>query len=354
MTSGKESHISIELNVSAEDALFLENLQKELLASNRNIIGVNFSNNFIFTGVNRSSGTVKAFDLINEYDFYDFNELIGERSFNSIPSKEFGFEDYDFEIAIGHIYTSTILGGKKPPEEAIGRIIPRYLPGVEEPYYVKIVAILYTDVIDFNTQFIYMQPEVAHHLLSKNTYDKVEIMLKRPLKINASKKDVEKIISKYYDDFSISSWTENNEFIENLVYVEQVSIFIIQVLIALAIAFSVGNLLNLIMKDHHKEIGILKTMGLSDLKVASLFLVMALVYTFVSLVLGILLAKGFNLWFMKTFTVNTIPLIKMKTAFFNKYAILTFVIIFIANIIGSFSSIIKVKKLKIIEAINEE
>lgn len=113
--------------------------------------------------------------------------------------------------------------------------------------------------------------------------------------------------------------------------------------------------MSLLTSDKFKEIGILKTLGLNDNKVAKIFLTQSLIISFIGLVFGIGFGYFVNQFFNTKFLhhYRYIPLIELPTNFFNIYSVVTIIGIFLFTLIGSYLPLRKVKRLRIIEVIKE-
>ena len=147
---------------------------------------------------------------------------------------------------------------------------------------------------------------------------------------------------------------ENNDII-NIIYVEKVSVLIIQIITAFAIAIGLMNVLSFSVKEKTKQVGILKAMGINRPKANLIFIIQITFISIISIISGILLGYGLSVLFQNfTISSNGDNLIWMEKRIFNRYSYLTALIMFVFNLFGALIPLIRVNSLKIVEIIKNK
>lgn len=352
MSQGNVAHINIT-SLFQDDENY-KALKDELYAIDDQIIDINLANNFSLETRTKAVYAVKAIDLNNKVDVFQFNKIIKENRLNKEPASQIGFDDYDFEILIAASSAMSV-SKTRNPDDALGRIIFLRIPGTETFYRFKITGILYTDVVPINSRFIYLKPEVSHYLMGQEIYNTIEITLKNSLKSTSLIEKVEQILLKHNIEGTVVDWQTNNEMVANVIYVERVSLVLIQLLTVLAVAFTMSNLLILNANEKRSQIGILKAMGYTNKQVRNLFLLETIIFTVSGLLVGLLVGNSISTIFMRNFKTSIgMPLIALRTTFFNKFSIITIATLLSFNLIGSIFSLKQVKNLKVIDVIKDK
>ena len=107
-------------------------------------------------------------------------------------------------------------------------------------------------------------------------------------------------------DFSAISWEETNGALFSALELEKLAMYVILTLIVVVAAFNIVSTLVMVVVDRTREIGILKSMGMTDRMILRIFMIQGLsigvIGTTLGTVLGLVLA-----WVLDTYEIITIP-----------------------------------------------
>jgi lipoprotein-releasing system permease protein len=108
------------------------------------------------------------------------------------------------------------------------------------------------------------------------------------------------------NEFSAVSWTETNQALFSALELEKLAMYVILTLIVIVAAFNIVSTLVMGVVDRTREIGILKSMGMTDRMILRIFMLQGLsigvVGTVFGAALGLIVA-----WVLDTFEVIAIP-----------------------------------------------
>jgi len=166
---------------------------------------------------------------------------------------------------------------------------------------------------EYDANFVFTHSSIANKLLllGKNSFNQIEIFIPDPTKVDIVKiKFNNKIINNNFDLFT-TSWKENNSALINALNVEKNVMFLILTLIILVASMNIISGLIIFVKEKNKDIGILKTIGLSNISLLKIFLsiglIMGLIGTFLGGFIGILFSlkiKSIQLFLEKIFQIE--------------------------------------------------
>jgi lipoprotein-releasing system permease protein len=103
------------------------------------------------------------------------------------------------------------------------------------------------------------------------------------------------IINEIDKNFYASSWKENNSSLINALKVEKNVMFLILTLIIIVASMNIISGLIIFVKEKNKDIGILKTIGLSDFSLIKIFLTIGLIIGLLGTIFGGLLGIVFSI-----------------------------------------------------------
>ena len=107
-------------------------------------------------------------------------------------------------------------------------------------------------------------------------------------------------------DFLAVSWSETNAALFSALELEKLAMYVILTLIVVVAAFNIVSTLVMVVVDRTREIGILKSMGMTDRMILRIFMIQGLsigvIGTTLGTVLGLVLA-----WVLDTYEIITIP-----------------------------------------------
>lgn len=267
-------------------------------------------------------------------------------------------DTHDFEIIIQRSFAFSILHSdlgipkdKIIIDDIIGHIFKNIDVNTGIVYRLKIVGYFNSDL-----------GSLTHGFTTKDSVSKLNVETKRRLQINTRNALKSDKTLKLTNDYlletlelspdQIMDWQDGNEVIVNLVYVERISLVLIQILTAIAISIGIANVIAFDAKEKTKQIGILKALGITNNKAVSIFHIQATiisVFAIISgIVLGNLVSKLFPLVFKSSYGV---PLIYPNQSVFNYWSVLTIIVMILSNQLGMYIPGLSIKSLSIIEVI---
>ena len=150
---------------------------------------------------------------------------------------------------------------------------------------------------EFDSNFIFTNPIVPRKLLmlDRNTYNQIDLYYSDPNNIEKLTDSIKMIINEIDKNFYASSWKENNSSLINALKVEKNVMFLILTLIIIVASMNIISGLIIFVKEKNKDIGILKTIGLSDFSLIKIFLTIGLIIGLLGTIFGGLLGIVFSI-----------------------------------------------------------
>ena len=132
----------------------------------------------------------------------------------------------------------------------------------------KIVSIFDSGLSDYNENIAYINLETLESFFNKNKEDRfLEFYFKDPKNIEIHKKNL-KI---QFPDSLVYTWSDMNKSLFSALKVERNVMFIILSLIIIVAAFNIISGLTILVKNKTREIGILKSIGVSSKSIKKIF-----------------------------------------------------------------------------------
>ena len=163
-----------------------------------------------------------------------------------------------------------------------------------------------TGMYDYDIKNIYVPIEAAQDQLDLLDGDRVgglRVGLYDPAEAGPV---AELIRAELGPDFSAISWEETNGALFSALELEKLAMYVILTLIVVVAAFNIVSTLVMVVVDRTREIGILKSMGMTDRMILRIFMIQGLsigvIGTTLGTVLGLVLA-----WVLDTYEIITIP-----------------------------------------------
>jgi len=163
-----------------------------------------------------------------------------------------------------------------------------------------------TGMYDYDTNNMYAQMEWVQSLLNLRTEDRVSglsVRIADPWEATASGRRIQDELGpSYYTE----SWITTNQSLFAALQLEKLAMGVILFLIVVVAAFNIVSTLVMVVVDRTSEIGILKSMGMSDPQVLRVFVLQG----FAIGVLGTFLGTSFGLlmsWILHRFQIIRIP-----------------------------------------------
>jgi len=172
----------------------------------------------------------------------------------------------------------------------------------------KISSIFSTGLAEFDQNVIFMPFQNANSLFELSDTDiDLEIFLKKPIKVDEIKKEIQKIFTSHY----VFSWTDLNKSLFAALKVERNVMFIILTLIIIVAAFNIISGLTILVKNKTKEIAILRTLGVSKKSIAKIFFLTGFTIGLLATITGVSIGVLFS-YYIEEIRVLITSLFKIR------------------------------------------
>ena len=227
---------------------------------------------------------------IKGYDEYDNNHYL----FNSINSGAL-IQNLKSEILIGDSLANEMnlkVGDKV--KIAIPKTDKTILGNIPRFKTLEVVGVFDLGLYEYDSNLIFLSSELVRKLLlfDEDIYNKIEFFTSSPNEIELFKNQVELETSNLLLNFYSISWKDQNKTLINALKVEKNVMFIILSLIILVASLNIISGLIIFVKEKNKDIGILKTIGMSNKSIIKIFFTIGisigLIGSLIGLIIGIL------------------------------------------------------------------
>ena len=158
-------------------------------------------------------------------------------------------------------------------------------------------GILNLGMYEYDSNFVFSNISIARKLLvlEDQNFNLIEIFTQSPNNIEIIQDKVNRRIIANNFRLYTSSWKENNSSLINALNVEKNVMFLILTLIILVASMNIISGLIIFVKEKNKDIGILKTIGLSNKSLIKIFLSIGLIIGLIGTIFGGLVGVIFSL-----------------------------------------------------------
>ena len=158
-------------------------------------------------------------------------------------------------------------------------------------------GILNLGMYEYDSSFVFSNISIARKLLvlEDQNFNLIEIFIQSPNNIEIIQDKVNRRIIANNFRLYTSSWKENNSTLINALNVEKNVMFLILTLIILVASMNIISGLIIFVKEKNKDIGILKTIGLSNKSLIKMFLSIGLIIGLIGTIFGGLVGVIFSL-----------------------------------------------------------
>ena len=285
---GINSHLNIYSNSNFVNFESIEIINNNLSKNEYENILSSIETNGLIINNDFSKGV-----LIRGYEFIDNKHYL----FDSIIEGSY-FEDVSNEIIIGDSLASSInvkVGDKiklaipKSDKTILGNI-PRFKT-------LKIKGIFDFGMYEYDSNLIFIHADLARQLilLDNSTYNQLEIFLTDPENVEKLKYQIINIINDNNLNLFPVTWKDRNSSLINALKVEKNVMFLILTLIIFVASMNIISGLIIFVKEKNKDIGILKTFGISDFSILKIFFTIGILIGFIGATLGVLLGIIFTI-----------------------------------------------------------
>tara|TARA_Y100001970_G_scaffold293185_1_gene438379 strand:+ start:1546 stop:2796 length:1251 start_codon:yes stop_codon:yes gene_type:complete len=156
-------------------------------------------------------------------------------------------------------------------------------------------------MFEYDSNLVFISLELSRKLLlfEDDIYNRIEFYLDDPIDVNNFKKIIDETIKKNSMNFYSLSWMDRNSSLMNALKVEKNVMFLILTLIIIVASMNIISGLIIFVKEKNKDIGILKTLGFSNLSVLKIFFIIGLSIGLIGAIsgtiLGIIITENLNL-----------------------------------------------------------
>ena len=264
-----------------------------------NIIKSDFSDNQLIPLIQ-----TQALVISNEFSKgvflrgYD-NEYLDDLHFlkqNIIEGKLFGNNIND--IVIGYVLANKF--GLSVGDEikiAIPKTDNTIFGNIPRFKTLTVSGILNLGMYEYDSSFVFSNISIARKLLvlEDQNFNLIEIFTQSPNNIEIIQDKVNRRIIANNFRLYTSSWKENNSTLINALNVEKNVMFLILTLIILVASMNIISGLIIFVKEKNKDMGILKTIGLSNKSLIKIFLSIGLIIGLIGTIFGGLVGVIFSL-----------------------------------------------------------
>ncbi len=168
----------------------------------------------------------------------------------------------------------------------------------------EVVSIFDSGIGEFNENVAYINLNILEDFFDKNKDERfAEYYFKDPKNIDYYKK---KLLDLFPDSY-VYTWADLNESLFSALKVERNVMFIILSLIIIVAAFNIISGLTILVKNKTRDIGILKSIGVSNKSIKKIFFVVGFIIGTSATLFGILLGSIFSFYIedIRKFISNT-------------------------------------------------
>ncbi len=161
------------------------------------------------------------------------------------------------------------------------------------PVYVRVSGIAHTQMSEFDSYYGWVNLDTARMLTGGDGVDGVHCKLDDPMRATEVAAEIQSALG-----YSAVTWYESNRAFFDALKKEKVVMFIILVCIVLVAVFNISSTLIMVVMEKRRDIGILRTMGVSQRSILLLFMMEGLFIgiggTLAGVIIGCLLAANIN------------------------------------------------------------
>ncbi len=157
----------------------------------------------------------------------------------------------------------------------------------------KIVSIFDSGLSDFNENIAYINLETLESFFNRKKEDRfMEFYFKDPKNIEIHKKN---LIDLFPDEL-VYTWSDTNKSLFSALEVERNVMFIILSLIIIVAAFNIISGLTILVKNKSRDIGILKTIGVSSKSIKKIFFLVGFFIGTSATLFGVIVGTLFSIY----------------------------------------------------------
>ncbi len=179
-------------------------------------------------------------------------------------------------LSIGDTFNLMSPFGRKTPFGYIPKILK-----------VKVGAIAYFGMFEYDTSFVGMNLQTAQRLLDmKGKITGIQIKLKDPYKAQVVKAQLEKVLDPIY---IVRTWIDMNKSLFQALKFEKLAMFLVITLIVIVASFNISSLLITKAREKRKDVAILKTIGADKSFILKIFLWQGMILGILGTIIGVII-----------------------------------------------------------------
>ena len=157
----------------------------------------------------------------------------------------------------------------------------------------KIVSIFDSGLSDYNENIAYINLETLESFFNKNKEDRfLEFYFKDPKNIEIHKKN----LKTHFPNSLVYTWSDMNKSLFSALKVERNVMFIILSLIIIVAAFNIISGLTVLVKNKTRDIGILKSIGVSNKSIKKIFFLVGFFIGTLATLFGVVVGTLFSIY----------------------------------------------------------
>ena len=163
-----------------------------------------------------------------------------------------------------------------------------------------------TGMYDYDVKNIYVPIKAAQEqlgILSRNQVSGLGVRVDDPDRALSVSDSIQSALG---NGFYAISWSTTNRALFSALELEKLAMYLILTLIVVVAAFNIVSTLVMVVVDRTREIGILKSMGMTDRMILRIFMLQGLSIGIIGTALGTVLGLVIS-WVLDTFEIITIP-----------------------------------------------
>lgn len=220
-------------------------------------------------------------------------------------------------------------------------------------YDLKIEGVFQSGYYDYDTSLVIIPLKTAQYITySGDKVNSLDVMLNNPYKAG----EVSKIIYEKYGIFN-RTWGDLNRNLLSALSLEKTVMILVFSLIVIIAGFVVWVILNMLVREKIKDIGIMRSMGFSNKSIMKIFLLQGIFLGGSGIIIGEALSLGI-LWYIKNYSIAEVTSIYYLTKVPVDISIKEIGIIVLANIIiillSSIFPAYRAGKMETVEALRHE
>lgn len=217
----------------------------------------------------------------------------------------------------------------------------------------EIMGTFQSGYYDYDLSMIIIPLQTAQYMTERDeTISSIDLILKNPY-------DADKISNKIYIDTGLynRTWGSLNQNLLKALTLEKTVMIIGFSLIVVIAGFVVWVILNTMVREKIRYIGIMRSVGISHASIIKIFLIQGIILGLIGIIFGVIISL-FLLWYIKTYSLPGISSIYYLTKVPIELSLKELLTIVGANILLIFLSSVfpayRAGKLKIVEALRHD